>query len=80
MSFEDNSIKPKLVEPKMLKMLAKYQESQAPVSNKIGKQIGQFCYDNIIPIVIIFFVAVLLIHRYYEVKNKKKNNQKEKNN
>lgn len=78
MSFDDNTIRPKLVEPKMLKMLAKYQESTTPISNKLGKQIGQICYDNLIPIIIIFFIAVLLFHRYYEVKNRKKNQKTKK--
>ena len=72
MSFEDTGIKPKLVEPKMIEKVMRYQQSQVSIGKKIGKSIGKICYDNLFGIIIFLAIVILLINRYKDVQEKKK--------
>ena len=72
MSFINTSIKPKLVESKIIGKLIKVQEENKSFNFKISDILYNFLINNLFVICIFIFILFLLIYRYYDVKNKKK--------
>ena len=76
MSFIDGSIKPRLVEQKIVDKITKVQEENKPFKfdfdfNLVRATIFKGLSRNMIPLIIIFIVIILLLYRYYDVKKKK---------
>ena len=72
MSYINTSIKPKLVESKIIGKLIKVQEENKSFNFKISDILYNFLMNNLFVICILTFIILLLIYRYYDVKNKKK--------
>lgn len=76
MSFIDGSIKPKLVEQKIVDRVLKVQQENKPFKFDFSL-IWSYLYNKILikhmsSILIILFIVILLFYRYYDVKKKKK--------
>jgi uncharacterized membrane protein len=73
MSFNNNGIKPKLVENKVVEKIIKAQNLAKPYdTNKILSIILSFLYKHILSVSLISFIVIILVYRYYDVQSKKR--------
>jgi len=80
MSFTSKSIKPKLVESKIVDKIMKVQEVNKPFKFKIWDLILKFMKENLFILIFTVFFIILLIYRYYDVKSRKEKRKKIENN